>query len=239
MIWTEYHHAWIVSEFYRLLLERWPDQGAQAFRLAARTYGEERGRRMAMRVIGQGRPLGLLEYFAFGEYTGGDELFDLEMWGEEGVVHEKVTRCPWAQVFSRRDMKECGVIYCQEIDRAIVRGFNPQLELETASTQHTSPCCRFYFRQPGIPADTLNQADALEVPDASMPMSYHCAHVFHTFSAVAQGVFGPKGACMAAQVGQNFGELCGRGAQGLLLRTKQVPFDTILSLEEWMAYDPD
>lgn len=239
MNWTEFHHAWIVSEFYRLLLERWPNRGPHAFRLAARTYGEQRGRRMAMRVIGQNRPLGLLEYFAFGEYTGGEELFDLEMWGEEGVVHEKVTRCPWAEVFARRELTQCGVIYCQEIDRAIVRGFNPQLELETASTQHTSSCCRFYFRQPGIPADTLDQADAMDVSAASMPMSYHCAHVYHTFASVAQGIFGTEGARVADQVGQNFEAQYGRSAHALLLRTKQVPFDTILSLEEWLTYDPD
>ena len=60
MEWNEFHHAWIVSEFYRLLLERKGEAGRRAFRQAAQTYGEQRGKRMAMRAIADGRPLGLL-----------------------------------------------------------------------------------------------------------------------------------------------------------------------------------
>ena len=239
MVWTEFHHGWIVSEFYRLLTGRWAGQGRQAFLLATRTYGEQRGKRMAMRATADGRPLGLLEYFAYGEYGGGEELFELEMWGETGVVHEKVTRCPWAEVFASRKLRDCGIAYCEEIDRAIVRGFNPVLELETASTQHNAPCCRFYFREQGIGADTLSRADALEVTGAAMPMSYHCAHVYHTFAAVARGTFGQAGEALAREVCLGFGERYGVEAQQLLEKAEQLPFDTIMSQEEWMGYDSD
>ena len=67
MIWNEHHHAWIVSDYYRLLLEQFGAAGKRAFVQAAQTYGEQRGKRMAMRAIADGRPLGLLEYFAIGE----------------------------------------------------------------------------------------------------------------------------------------------------------------------------
>lgn len=239
MEWTEFHHAWIVSEFYRLLTDRWADQGRQAFLIAARTYGEQRGKRMAMRATADGRPLGLVEYFAYGEYDGGEELFELDMWGENGVVHEKVTRCPWAEVFARRGLKDCGVAYCEEIDRAIVRGFNPLLELETASTQHNSPCCRFYFRQEGIGPDTLSRADALAVTGAAMPMSYHCAHVYHAFAAAARSTFGQAGEEVARDVCRGFGEQYGDKARNMLEKATQLPFDTIMSLEEWMGYESD
>ena len=86
MIWNEHHHAWIVSDYYRLLLEQFGAAGKRAFVQAAQTYGEQRGKRMAMRAIADGRPLGLLEYFAYGEYPSTDAFFEVDMWGETGVV---------------------------------------------------------------------------------------------------------------------------------------------------------
>ena len=241
MEWNEYHHAWVVSEFYRLLLERKGEAGRRVFRQAAQTYGEQRGKRMAMRAMADGRPLGFLEYFAYGEYGSTDAFFTEDMWGEDGVVHEKVTRCPWADLFARRGMKDCGDEYCREIDRAIVRGFDPELELETASTQHYGGCCRFYFRQPGIPADTLERAEALTAgrTDLVMPLSYHCAHVFHVFSATARGAFGAEGEEMAALVLDSFGREYGPEMREALRAGAGAPFDTTLSLEEWSRYDTD
>lgn len=239
MNWNEHHHAWIVSDFYRLLLTHHGEAGKRAFIQAAQTYGEQRGKRMAMRAIADGRPLGLLEYFAYGEYPSTDEFFQVDMWGEPGVVHEKVTRCPWADIFAQRGLKDCGDLYCREIDRAIVRGFNPELELETASTQHYGSCCRFYFRQPGIPADTLEQADLLTAGrgDLSMPLSFHCAHVFHVFSTTTEGAFGQAGAELVAQVRASFAEKYGQPALEALVRGSAAPFDTTLSLEDWSHYD--
>ena len=241
MEWNEHHHAWIVSDYYRLLRERHGEAGRRAFLQAARTYGEQRGKRMAMRAIADGRPLGLLEYFAYGEYGSTDVFFDVDMWGEPGVVHEKVTRCPWADVFARRGLKDCGDDYCREIDRAIVRGFNPELELETASTQHYGGCCRFYFRQPGIPADTLDRADALTAGrrDLILPLRYHCAHVYHVFSSTVEGVFGAEGRAVTALAEESFAREFGQDMLDALKAAAAAPFDRALSLEEWSHYDTD
>ena len=88
MIWNEHHHAWIVSDYYRLLLEQFGAAGKRAFVQAAQTYGEQRGKRMAMRAIADGRPLGLLEYFAYGEYPSTDAFFEVDMWGETGMIYD-------------------------------------------------------------------------------------------------------------------------------------------------------
>lgn len=159
----EIQHAFIVSEFYRLLKAHDGENGIAVFRMAAITYGEQRGKRMAMRALRDGHPLDYEGYFAYGEYPSTDAYFDVDMWDEQGVVNERVTRCPWATVFAERGMKECGVAYCREIDRAIVRGFNPELELETASTQHLQGCCRFYFRDQKVYPGLLEKAGG---PDA-------------------------------------------------------------------------
>lgn len=109
----EFQHAFIVSEYYRLLKEKWGEQGIAAFRMAAITYGEQRGKRMAMRTVRDGHPLDYEGYFAYGEYPSTPAYFDVDMWDENGVVNEKVTRCPWAKMFAQRGLKECGVVYCR------------------------------------------------------------------------------------------------------------------------------
>ena len=82
---------------------------------------------MAMRAIADGRPLGLLEYFAYGEYPSTDAFFDVDMWGEPGVVHEKVTRCPWADIFAQRGLKDCGDTYCRDGVHPALRRLLPLL----------------------------------------------------------------------------------------------------------------
>lgn len=234
MNWNEHHHAWIVSDYYQLLLAQFGEAGKRAFIQAAQTYGEQRGKRMAMRAIADGRSLGFLEYFAYGEYPSTEAFFEVKMWGEEGVVHEQVTRCPWADIFAQRGCKDCGDTYCREIDRAIVRGFNPELEVETESTQHYGPCCRFYFRQPGIPADTLEQAERLTAgrDDIQMPLSYHCGHVLHTFSDTVAGIFGERGRAITEQVLDRFEAKFGAEMTQELCSCASLDFDTILHLED-------
>ncbi len=240
MEWNEYHHAWIVSEYYRLLTAKWGERGKAAFIQAAQTYGEQRGKRMAMRAIADGQPLDFVSYFAYGEYGSTEEFFDVKMWGEPGVVNEQVTRCPWAQQFARRGMKECGAVYCKEIDRAIVRGFQPELLLETTSTQHYGDCCRFYFRDEGMRSDVLELAEQRSAEagaDPVMPLSYHCAHVFHVYSAVSEGVFGAEGAHVTEEVLAGFAAEYGEEAAKELAARSRQAFDTIVSKKEWADGD--
>lgn len=236
MKWTEHHHAWIVSEYFRILTKQWGDRGLETFIQATRTYGEQRGKRMAMRAIKDGQPLNLESYFAYGEYSSTPEFFQVKMWADSSAVNEQVTQCPWADIFSRKNLKECGVVYCREIDKAIVRGFCPHLHLDTTSTQHYDSCCRFYFRQDEkIQPDILEKADNLtaERKDIRMPMDYHCAHVYHVFSATAKGVFGKEGEEVSALVLNRFEQEYGKEAADYLAKHANTAFDTIISLEEW------
>ena len=123
MQWNEHQHAWIVSEYYIQLVDKYGENGKKAFIQAAQTYGEERGKRMAMRAIRDGRELDFNTYFTYGEYAATPEFFDVNMWCEKGVVNEQVTRCPWADVFARRGKKDCGAVYCKEIDKAVAGGW--------------------------------------------------------------------------------------------------------------------
>ena len=225
----ETHHAFIVASFYRLLRDGFGPRGLAAFRLAACTYGEQRGKRMAMRCIADGHPLDYEGYFAYGEYPATEGFFDVEMWTEPGCVHERVTRCPWARTFAEMGLKECGAAYCREIDRAIVRGFSPELTVETARTQHFEGECRFYFRDPAVKKELLDTADALtrDRTDIRRDMNYHCAHVFSVFRHTVHGVFGPKGDEVTQTVTALFRDKYGEDACTQLLKAAEGHFETI------------
>jgi hypothetical protein len=230
MQWNEYQHAWIVSEFYIQLTGRYGENGKQAFIQASQTYGEQRGKRMALRALRDKKELDFNAYFAYGEYAATPEFFDVNMWCEKGVVNEKVTRCPWADVFAKRNVKDCGVVYCKEIDKAIVRGFNPELDMKTASTQHMESCCRFYFYHENVTEDTLEEKEA---ENAKMPLSYHCVHVWHVFDTVVQGIYGAEGKEISDKVLKSLENEFGKEASEYIRKKEGTPFDTIISSGEW------
>ncbi len=230
MQWNEHQHAWIVSEYYIQLVDKYGENGKKAFIQAAQTYGEERGKRMAMRAIRDGRELDFNTYFTYGEYAATPEFFDVNMWCEKGVVNEQVTRCPWADVFARRGKKDCGAVYCKEIDKAVARGFNPELKMNTASTQHYESCCRFFFYHTAVREDTLEQS---EIENAKMPLSYHCVHVYHVFDAVVQGIYGMAGKEISEKVLSSLENEYGKEATAYIREKENTPFDTVISLEEW------
>ncbi len=87
-----------------------------------------------------------------------------EAHGEAGVA-----------VFVRMGLQDCGMVYCKEIDRGIVRGFNPDLTFELRSYLHNSDCCDMVFK------NALLGEDVPANPEVKMPWDYHCGHVYKTY----------------------------------------------------------
>lgn len=192
---NEKHHAHIIAVFYEELKKK-GEQGFAVFKKGAQQYGEERGRRMALRALRDKHPLSYLEYFAYSEWESTPGFYEMTMRAEVGMVDEKVTKCPWASLFAELGIKDCGALYCHEIDRAIVRGFNPELCLELQSTQHYEGLCSFLFKDHNIEETLLEQAEELKKEQEGrnvLPMAYHCAHVRDVFSRIILDVWGSEG----------------------------------------------
>ena len=65
-------------------------------RAAVRRYGEQRGRRMALRALANGDELSMTNFLVYGEWRSGTGLGQHEL-GQEGPhVHMTIPRCPWA-----------------------------------------------------------------------------------------------------------------------------------------------
>ncbi|MFA0889172.1 MAG: L-2-amino-thiazoline-4-carboxylic acid hydrolase [Synergistales bacterium] len=226
---NEKHHAFVLCCFYRELTDRFGKRGRQAFIKAAQTYGEQRGKRMSLRALRDGNSLDFDSYFAYGEWQPSIGAYDLEMTAGPGVVDERVTRCPWAETFKEEDLLDCGMDYCKEIDRAIVRGFSPDLELELESTLHRQGSCRFLFKDKRITEKTLMGVPNPPRPDAEVvkPFKFHVAHVYFVYAHLVWDVFGIEGRSAVAKARRSIKEKFGKKVIETIMLYRKCDFTRI------------
>lgn len=214
---NEVHHADVLVEFYRELTERFGEKGLRAFCKGSQLYGESRGRRMALRALRDGYELDYDSYFAYGEFDSTPGEAEYRMKAEPGLVKENAVRCLWATEFAARGCKDCGRVYCKLIDKAVARGFDPNLQLELLCNMHDDGECIFLYRDERITRDTLDAQKRLFKPgqNEKLPMEYHTAEVYlmmeHTVNAVfpeeAEGVIAVIRAHLAERHGKEFLEV--------------------------------
>lgn len=108
--------------------------GLDAAALGTIRYGRERGHRMALRAQRDKQPLTMESYLLYGEWS--DHLgWAVQRTGPLApTFHTQVLRCPWYESFRKHDLLPQGALYCQYIDKSLVAGFDPRLELTIAAT---------------------------------------------------------------------------------------------------------
>jgi hypothetical protein len=105
------------------------EKGEKILEKMVKDFGEERGRRIAQRVTSLGLPLTFKNFLI---YTDLDSSKALEYIPriEEGDLILEIKRCAFSEGPKEWDMMEYFNYYCQFIDVAIIRGYNPEIELE-------------------------------------------------------------------------------------------------------------
>lgn len=198
---NEFHHAYITGYFYDELKKKYGDKGVAVFCRGAKIYGEQRGNRMAMRSIRDGNDISYDAYFQYGEWRNTPEFAEIERTTENGVMLSENFKCPWHTAFCEMGMKECGIVYCNIIDRTLVRGFNPELKFDLECTLHESKTCRLKFHV----GENRKQVQKGEFPTV-LDLEYHCAHAFWTYSRLVTSMFGTEGDEIVEKVKQRFAE---------------------------------
>lgn len=185
---TARHHALLFAWLSRAVVERvGAEQGEKVIRKAVRRYGEQRGRRMALRAEADGEPLTMFNYFVYGEWAPapGDKTRQ-EMVETVPHARSRVYQCPWHTAWVDHDLLPYGRLYCLEVDEALVRGYNPDLQLDVLSTLSSDgDCCEFLFYE----------AHLTETPvkGSVMPWDYHLGHLFTTIKEVVVEELGQTG----------------------------------------------
>ena len=125
----------------RQVLTRYGEQkGLPALRKAIRRYGEQRGRRMALRARAEGEELSMASYLAYGEWRFVTDGSEMERTEDQEDIRLTVRRCPWEAAWRATGLLPYGRYYCQEVDAALLRGFNPHLRIEVSQLCPTTAC---------------------------------------------------------------------------------------------------
>ena len=143
----EKHLMHLLASMAREAESEFGEKGLQMVQRAVERFGEERGTRIAHIVKEKGNPLTLMNFFLHSDlYTTGHEMTPELV---DGEFHIRVFKCSLDERLKELGLQHYGKHYCIPIDIAILKGYNPKLQLEI-KTQLTlgGDCCHFVYRQP-------------------------------------------------------------------------------------------
>ncbi len=227
MSFNECVHAYIAAKYYVCLTEAFGDRGKEAFIHGTRYYAEQRGRRMAQRAIRDGVPLTFANYCRYGEWEETKEAEEAGLSNRSVFLSyapdavRKITRCPWHHQFQVMGLDQtAGAEYCRHLDKAIARGFNPELVYEVEQTLQTGDCCIHRMKN----ADFDEHTDLTKHPEHIRSFEYHCAHSFWAFREVTSAVFGSRGDRVNERVLRDFARDYGQEMADTLMKYENTNF---------------
>lgn len=216
-------HAFIAARYYVRLTEAFGQRGQAAFVHAVQYYAGQRGRRMAQRAIRDGRPLTHETFLQYGELRMTDEVGPTE---REVVAIApdyvlRITACPWHEQFREMGCLEAGAIYCRHVDEALARGFSPEIDFHADANLNASDCC--IHRVTGVYYQ--NPPEGASREEYKRDFSYHCGHLYWSFSETVAAIFGAQGETVAAGVLADFSGAYGQAMTDALSRWRHTDFN--------------
>ncbi len=144
-----YHmFARLFAHVSKSVIDRFGEEGRAAIAAGVDTFGEERGRDIARRAAAAGKA-NTVENYLTSYDMGRSELFVYEDVYGQGQVEQTFTKCPFADQWMQDGMEDYGIIYCEQIDPAIARGFNPDLACVHDQHIFKDQVCHFCFHLRG------------------------------------------------------------------------------------------
>jgi hypothetical protein len=225
---TAEHHALLFAWIARETIVRVGEEvAAPVLRVAVRWYGEQRGHRMALRAQQDGQPLSMATCLSYREWEvpAGEMQQTGVPW--RGDLRVQVRRCYWATTWQQEGLTEYGKYYCQEIDEALVRGFNPELVIDVKGTRtNGSRMCQLVYH--GAFEGTVVHEEAQRAQEKRiLPWSYHTAHLYTTMSAVLQRELGSDGVVVVRAALETFAARFGAPMAGILAADATTDFDAL------------
>lgn len=231
---SETQHALLFAFITKAVMERVGAQTGEAMiRKAVRQYGEERGRRMALRARANGHVLSMSNYLAYSEYRVRSKEMTQKV--IEKVPHARVcmSHCSWFTTWEKHGLLPYGRLYCLEIDEAVVRGFNPALQIDVVETQSNgADQCEFVFQDANL---TLKNYLAIAYKKAvrpgkkaMMPWEYHLGHLYKTLQRVIIEEFGDAGQAAIEAGMTEFAALCGEQARDAIVASSKMDYSKVI-----------
>ncbi|MDR1487194.1 MAG: L-2-amino-thiazoline-4-carboxylic acid hydrolase [Deltaproteobacteria bacterium] len=129
----------------REVVETCGETGRGALVRAVERFGEERGQGIAQRAKLRGlsnTPENYLASYDMDRSSDFASVADIK----DGELEQVFSRCAIARQFASDGLEQYGRLYCDNIDPALARGFNPDMECLHPEHFFDNGCCRFIFR---------------------------------------------------------------------------------------------
>lgn len=221
--------AWIARAVVEAVGE---EEGEKVFRKAIVKYGNQRGRRMALRAEANGHPLTMANYLAYGEWAAekGEMVMKIQEKSPDTRAH--VLKCPWNTAWKENGLLPYGRYFCMEVDEALVEGFNKDLVLEIGGTQSNgAEYCDFNFKAANLtPLKLLSLVWKKSVSPGKtvqMPWEYHTGHLYKTLGEVIAEYLGEKTKGIMSAALKDFTDKYGEEASRTVTEFENTDFNQL------------
>jgi hypothetical protein len=137
--------ARLFAHVSKAVIDKYGEEARDVIREGVRNFGEERGRDIARRAAAVGEPNEIQNYLPNYDMER-SELFEYETINKEEEIEQNFTKCVFAETWQKDGMEDYGILYCDMIDPAIARGFNPNLEVVHDKHFFQDGGCHFCFK---------------------------------------------------------------------------------------------
>ena len=122
---------------------------------------------------------------------------------------------------------EYGKYYCQEVDEALVRGFNPDLIVDVKGTRtNGSRACQIIYRG-AFRGALIHEETQREQEKRILPWGYHTAHLYSAMNTILLRELGPAGAAASRAALETFAEQFGASMAAVLVADAAADFDVL------------
>ena len=191
------HFAMMYALIAREAIQRFGADGKETVADGVREYGISYGKRMAERAKADGRPNDFVSYLLYGEIDFSQTGNEMQMAQRTPHVEVVCSQCGWYDAWQRHGVLDVGQLYCQEIDSAIMHGFNPDFKFEVdGALTSGAPHCRLIYVDGELGDDTLLRylAAKSQVGDSAIrPFEFRVAEMYKVMAEVFLQRFGAAG----------------------------------------------
>ena len=144
---------------------------------------------MAKRCLADGRELSMQSYLLYAEWADTKGWSNIEVSSVVPEFRNHVEKCGWYETWKNYGLMKYGAVYCSFVDKNLVKGFNPALEVEiSAVLSHGAPACDFNW----VAANFVNEQEFYELmklkaslaPRTVKDFLYHSGHIFSALRRV-------------------------------------------------------
>ena len=228
------HHAMLFAYLAKRTIDAFGEAGKAAVTAGVRHYGEQRGRRRALRTQADGNPLDVENYLVYGEWEAFPGQMDLRFPQYAPEVHMENHCCPWYTEWSKRGLLEYGSYYCKDVDAALARGYNGMELKLLANRTLGDEFCDFIFDGCGVPTERMEAFAEKRNKiggKAKMPWEYHVGHLYSAMRQAIVSAFGKDGENAVALAMEDYKEEYGKAAHDLVLEYADIDYDAMPAYE--------